>query len=552
MAMLASARRFYIITNSSLFKSVILRSIVRPPVLLYPAPKSRSLLVLAFHQTRLIHSENFTTKFDFSTNQHIHTQNFKSIVPFDGCEFRIHEFEHLDQVGIIEILSKARNFASEEESISFLDQSGFRPCEELVSVLIWAVRDELESALLAFKWGERRKCNGEKSLALIVWVLGSQKKFNSSWSLIRDFQGSLNTTRKAMLVLMDRYAAAHDPSNAIKTFNMLERFSTIGDVKAFHSLLSVLCKYGNIEEAEEFMFLNKKLFPLETEGFNIILNGWCNISVDMLEAKRIWREMSKCCISPNSTSYTHMISGFSKVGNLFDSLRLYDEMKKRDWVPGLEAYNSLIHVLTRENCLKEALKILDKIKERGLQTNSATYNSMIGPLCEAQNLEDARTILTCMIADNVRPTVETYHSFLEAGKLDLTLEILDQMKKSGFDLQKDTFLSILNKFFKLGQPDSALRIWVEMKKCEINPDSAHYIAIVQGLASCGWLNKSRELYDEMKSKGFPDDPKLKKLLMERVKSASGKKESQFRVMRCIKRDTWVHQRERNEMRRRKH
>ena len=84
----------------------------------------------------------------------------------------------------------------------------------------------------------------------------------------------------------------------------MEKFRLSPDQQAFHSVLNALCKYGNVEEAEEFMFVNKKLFPLETEGFNIILNGWCNISLDIFEAKRVWREMSKCCITPDATSYT--------------------------------------------------------------------------------------------------------------------------------------------------------------------------------------------------------------------------------------------------------
>ncbi|KAK1353196.1 hypothetical protein POM88_052331 [Heracleum sosnowskyi] len=44
-------------------------------------------------------------------------------------------------------------------------------------------------------------------------------------------------------------------------------------MEALYTLLYYLCKNGNIEEAEEFILLNKKLFPLEVEGFNIILNG---------------------------------------------------------------------------------------------------------------------------------------------------------------------------------------------------------------------------------------------------------------------------------------
>ena len=260
------------------------------------------------------------------------------------------------------------------------------------------------------------------------------------------------------------------------------------------------------------MLKNKKLFPLETEGFNIVLNGWCNISVDVYEAKRIWREMASYCIAPDATSYTHMISCFSRTGNLFDSLRLYDEMKKRGWVPGLEVYNSLIYVMACENCLSEALKILDKIKEMGLQPDSESYNCLISPLCEAGKFEEARSLLATMTREGISPTIETYHAFLKGINLEGTLEILTQMKKDKVGPDSSTFLLIFDRFFKLKQPENALRVWVEMRNDEVHTESAHYISLVRGLADCGCLAKAKELHTEMVSSGFVEDPKLKKLL----------------------------------------
>lgn len=316
----------------------------------------------------------------------------------------------------------------------------------------------------------------------------------------------------------------------------MEKFRLSPDQQAFHSVLNALCKYGNVEEAEEFMFVNKKLFPLETEGFNIILNGWCNISLDIFEAKRVWREMSKCCITPDATSYTNMISCFAKVGNLFDSFRLYEEMKKRSWVPGLKVYNSLIYVLTSQNCLEQALKILAKMKGSGLQPDSATYNSMIHPLCGAKMFEEARNILTVMMEENLGPTMETYHSFLEGAGFEGTLEILNRMRKAGLGPTGDSFLIILSRFFKLGQPENALKIWVEMKQYKVEPSHTHQSVLVQGLATCGWLTKAREFYADARSKGFAEDPKLKKLLKEPARDSMHKGK---RRVQQLNREGWM-------------
>lgn len=316
---------------------------------------------------------------------------------------------------------------------------------------------------------------------------------------------------------------------------MMEKFSLSPDQEAYCIFLNALCTHGYIEEAEEFMLVNKKLFPLDTKGFNIILNGWCNISVDVFEAKRVWREMSKCCLMPDAGSYTHMISCFSKVGNLFDSLRLYDEMKKRGWVPGLEVYNSLVGVLTRENCLEEALKMVDKVKELGLHPDSTTFNSMISPLCEAKKLEEARNILTAMVKENISPTIETYHAFLGNAGFEGTLEVLNRMKKANLGPSGETFHLILGKFFKLEQPENALKIWEEMRQYEVVPDATHYTVMVQGMATCGLLNKAKTFFSEMRSVGFLEDPKLKKLLKEPARAANNRKKLNFRQFKGEKR-----------------
>lgn len=241
-----------------------------------------------------------------------------------------------------------------------------------------------------------------------------------------------------------------------------------------------------------------------------------------MKQKRVWREMSKYCITPDATSYSYMISCFSKEGNLFDSLRLYDQMKKRGWIPGIEIYNSLVYVLTHENCLKEALRTIDKLKEQGLQPGSATFNSMILPLCEAGKLAGARIIFNTMVEENVSPTTETYHAFFEGTDYQGTLEFLTRMKDSGLGPNKDSFVIILAKFLKLKQPVNALKFWTEMKTYDVLPSCVHYRIMVEGLVTCRWFVKARDFYEEMVSNGCSADPKLNRLFQKEVLDSGDK------------------------------
>ncbi|XP_015070558.1 pentatricopeptide repeat-containing protein At1g80880, mitochondrial [Solanum pennellii] len=504
MRLLSIARRLYS-ARPIAFKHIIG---YQHPSLFAARPEIRRHFFVAFRQPSVRHCSTIPPKLPFFSSGN---STSYEIINFDKCVNTLREKYHIGVNEFVGIVQKASNFGSGDEAILFLDEYGVKPNQELVFLVIWELRDQWKLAYLVFKWGEKCKCLDENTWCLMIWILGNHSKFSTAWSLIRDLLQMSTDIQQAVLIMIDRYAAANNAGKAIHTFQILEKFSMSPDQRTLLTFLNILCKHGFIEEAEEFMLINKKLFPLEIDGFNIILNGWCNIVVDIFEAKRVWREMSKCCIEPNGTSYSHMISCFSKVRNLFDSLRLYDEMQKRGWVPGLEVYNALVYVLTCENCVKEALKIIDKVKHMGLRPDSSTYNLMICPLCESSKLDEARSILALMEEDNISPTIETYHAFLASASLEGTVEVLNTMRKAGVGPNGETFLLILDRFMKLKQPETALRIWLEMKQYEVVPESAHYSLLVGGLLECRLYSKARELYAEMKSNGF-DDPGLRKFL----------------------------------------
>ncbi|KAL8456963.1 hypothetical protein ACS0TY_034984 [Phlomoides rotata] len=480
----------------------------------------------AFHQTPCGLSR-YTPH--IGTLPHLHDQNPYQIIDFWTYK---HETPEEIKLGVGDFLERVRNakdFASGDVAIAFLDNSDVKPDKDFVFSVIWALREEWKLAFLVFKWGEKWDCVVEKTWCLMIWLLGNHKKFSTAWTVIHALYHASKDTQQALLILIDRYVAANLPDKAIETFHLMQKFSFSLEQSTYFMFLNILCTHGNIEEAEEFMFLNKKFFPLETKSFNIILNGWCNITVDIYEAKRIWREMSKCCIEPDGTSYTHIISGYSRVCNLYDSLRLYDQMKKRGWIPCLQVYHLLIYVLTRENCLGEALKIVDTMKEAGFVPNSTTYDLIIRPLCEAGRFDEARVMLTRMIDDDISPTIDTYHALLIGEDLEGTLGVLNHMRRDGLGPRKDTFVLILDKYLKLGESENAVKIWSEMEAYEVEKDCVHYNIMVEGLTKCGLIAKARELYSEMTS----DDPSLKRLLEEAGRKVR-KRKGQMKVVRRIK------------------
>ncbi|KAL2933989.1 hypothetical protein RDABS01_017108 [Bienertia sinuspersici] len=466
-------------------------------------------------------------------------QSFYNPIDFSDIVSTNNQNDELAAMKLVELVQKTKDYTSKREAIDFVTATGVNPDAKQVNLAIWKLRNDWALALLAFQLNQKRGFITEKLLGLIVWVLGTHQKFDIAWSLIRDWHRFVGT-QQAMLAIIERYVAANSHEKAIKTFNFMEKLTISPDQNAFRTVISVLCCYGNIEEAEEFMLINKKLFPLETADFNIILRGWCNLSVNVFEAKRVWREMATNCVTPDALSYTHMIFCFSRVGNLFDSLRMFDEMKKQGWIPSLDVYNSLIYVMAHEKCFSEASKVLQRIQEAGLQPDSMSYNCLICPLCAAGEFKKARELLSVMTQEGARPTIETYHAFLRSANLEETFEMLSQMRKHNVDPENSTFILIFDRFFKIREPENVLKVWVEMRDFGVPPELEHYKSLISGLANCGCLLKAKELHTEMLSNGFVDDPKLQQMLQGPEQVRRLRKAGSMKFVRIINKSKSLH------------
>ncbi|GJT94101.1 BTB/POZ domain-containing protein NPY2 [Tanacetum coccineum] len=163
---------------------------------------------------------------------------------------------------------------------------------DLVSEVFACVRNDWEAAFMFFKWvGEHREyAHSLRQYNCLIAILGKMGQFEKCWCLIDEMEKGGKDGGESMVTiqtLLIRYAAVHDVENVVKTFYGYERFGFKVCVDVFHDVLSALCRYKNVNEAEKLMLSNEKVFPLCTKSFNIVLNGWCNVVCSPREAKRV-------------------------------------------------------------------------------------------------------------------------------------------------------------------------------------------------------------------------------------------------------------------------
>lgn len=406
------------------------------------------------------------------------------------------------------------------EMKSKLEQCGISASSELVEQVLSKVRNDWEAAFTFFLWAGKQPgyVHTVREYHSMISILGKMRKFDTAWGLIDEMRmctaGQSLLTSQTLMIMIRRYCAVHDVGMAINTFYAYKRFKLEVGIEEFQGLLSALCQYKNVQDAEHLLFCNRNIFPFNTKSFNIVLNGWCNVIVSPREANRIWREMSKRGIQHDVVSYASIISCYSKAYNLNMVLKLFNRMKKVKISPDRKVYNAMIHALARGRLVKEANNLIRKMEEQGIDPNVVTYNSLITPLCKARKVDEARDVFDEMLQRGLCPTVQTYHAFFRILRTaEEVFMFLEKMKNMGCLPSVDTYIMLIRKFCRWRQLDNVFKLWSEMSDCGVNPDRSSYIVLIHGLFLNGKLDEAYKYYIEMKTKHFLPEPRTEEMLL---------------------------------------
>ncbi|XP_031394250.1 pentatricopeptide repeat-containing protein At5g15010, mitochondrial isoform X2 [Punica granatum] len=389
----------------------------------------------------------------------------------------------------------------------------------LVVEVLSRVRNDWEAAFTFFLWAGKQPgyTHCLREFHSMISILAKMRKFDTAWALIDEMRGRGDrpsmVTPHTLLIMIRKYCAVHDVGRAVNAFYLHKKYGLEAGIDEFQGLLSALCRYKNVQDAEHLMFCNRTVFPLNTKSFNIILNGWCNVIIRPRDGERIWREMGKRGVAHDVVSYASLMSCYSKTNSLNMVLKLFNRMKQQGISPDRKVYNAVIHALVKAKHVNEAVNLLKTMEEKGIVPNIVTYNSLIKPLCKARRLDEARKVFDEMLQRSLRPTARTFNAFLRILKTGKEIfELLEKMKDMGCPPCYDTYIMLIRKFCRWRQLDDVFRLWSEMSENGLFPDRSSYIVLIHGLFLNGKLEEAHKYYEEMKSKQFLPEPKTDEML----------------------------------------
>uniref|UniRef100_A0A0D9V737 Pentacotripeptide-repeat region of PRORP domain-containing protein n=1 Tax=Leersia perrieri TaxID=77586 RepID=A0A0D9V737_9ORYZ len=396
-----------------------------------------------------------------------------------------------------------------------LERCGAAASEPVVVAALARLRNSCDAAHATFRWASRQPgyAHGRRACHSMLAILAKHRRFDDARALLGEMRRSSLASLAAVMLLIRRYCAARDVAGAVGAFRALPSFGFRPGVAEFHGLLSALCRYKNVQDAEHLLLSSEKEFPFETKSFNIVLNGWCNMIGSVREAKRFWNVMEIKGIERDVVSYGSMVSCFSKAGSLDTVMKLFNRMKEAGIIPDRRVYNAVVYALAKGRYVDEAKALVQSMEEKGVAPDTATFNSLIKPLCKARQVQEAREMLDDMLGRGLSPSVRTFHALFDVARTPIEVfDLLDKMKELQCEPEMDTYIMLIRKFCRWRQHDSVEKLWSAMPTNGLSPDRSAYIVLIHGLFLNGRLEEAAKYYEEMKAKGFSPEKKTEEMI----------------------------------------
>ncbi|KAE8690974.1 Detected protein of unknown function [Hibiscus syriacus] len=188
--------------------------------------------------------------------------------------------------------------------------------------------------------------------------------------------------------------------SALRVYREMCESGISPNVITYTSMVNGLCKSDNMDLALKMHYeMKSKGLQLDVTAFNALIDGFCK-KRDMVRAVSFFPNSGK-------SGYLRMKS-FTAACKLFLASGLYSEMLTKGIVPDIVTYTVLLNGLYKKGQLQNAHKILKEMDRQGLTSNVLIYNALIAGHFREGNLEEASRLHNEMLDRGLLPDDTTY------------------------------------------------------------------------------------------------------------------------------------------------
>ncbi|KAJ7943982.1 Pentatricopeptide repeat-containing protein [Quillaja saponaria] len=400
---------------------------------------------------------------------------------------------------ICEILTRA----SPHDMESALSSSGIHPSLDVVHEVLKYSYSHPYSAVKFFRWAGQLQKHSVYAWNLMVDLLGKNQLFEPMWDSIRSMkqEGILSTA--TFVSVFGSYCTAGRFSEAVMSFDVMDKYGIQQDVVAVNSLLSAICRVDNqTSAAMEFFEMIKGKIPPDGDTFAILLEGW-EKEGNATKAKNTFGEMviSVGWSPKNMSAYDAFLTTLVRELQANEAVKFLKVMKEHNCFPGLKFFTNALDILFKQKDSAHAIPLWDAMVGSGLMPNLITYNAMIELLCNNNEINHAFQLLDKMPFHGAFPDSLTYNMIFEClikiKKVRETGKFFVEMVKNELPPTHSNCAAAIMILFNGDDPETALEIWSYMVENHVKPLDESANALLVGLCNLGRLSELKRIAEDM-------------------------------------------------------
>ncbi|OMO72813.1 hypothetical protein CCACVL1_17580 [Corchorus capsularis] len=228
----------------------------------------------------------------------------------------------------------------------------------------------------------------------------------------------------------------------------------------------------------------------DTFSYTILIDGFSKQG-NVEKAVGFLKNMLKGGVLPNVVTYTAIISGFGKKGKLEEAFTLFKEVKNI----GIEVDEFMYATLIHGACVKRdfdcVFHLLDEMENKGIKPSIVTYNIVINGLCKVGRTSEADNIFKQLDGDIV--TYSTLlHWYTEEGNVEGIFEIKGKLEEAGLCMDVVACNILIKALFSIGAFEDARALYQAMPGMGLSADSVTYCTIIDGYCKIGKIEEALE------------------------------------------------------------
>ncbi|KAE8055844.1 hypothetical protein FH972_012662 [Carpinus fangiana] len=420
---------------------------------------------------------------------------------------KVHQFpSHLDAPDIsttartiCEVLTRA----SPHDIESALSSTGISPSPEIVEEVLRFSYHYPSSALKFFRWAMQTQKHSADAWNLMVDLLGKNQLFEAMWDAVRSMkqEGVLSTATFASV--FENYCTVRRSNEAVMSFDVMDRYGIQQDVVAVNLLLSAFFREDNqTAKALEFVERIKTKIPPDVDTFTIVLGG-LEKEGNVAQAIRTFREMVEGIgwSLQYMGAYDAFLMTLVRGAAVDEAIKFLEVMKGNNCLPGLKFFSNALDILIDQGDSRQAIPLWDIMVGSGLLPNLIMYNSMIGLLCNNDDINNAFRLLDEMVFNGAFPDSLTYNMIFECliknkKAHEVSKFFVEMIKNEWLPTHSNCAMAIA-MLFEGYDPETSIEIWNYMIENSIKPLDKSANALLLGLCKLGRLSELGSFANDM-------------------------------------------------------